>query len=243
MLDAAVDRASPGAGRSSRSSPGRSRSAALRRLCRSRAPRGGHRGLPLRRRGDLLPRGEKVVGEETGEWLRSFRFSGDLDAYAEGECYFPGARLSRSSRLSAKRSSSRPSCCSPQLRLRRRRRCLRMVGRRRSPGDRDGLTAHARARRGGAARAAYVAGAASTSNLEAGSATASRPPAQRLTLHPRPPDERERLRRPARRHGHRDNAPRRHLRRSHGDQDRRGAGRERGAGGPERSGSTRGSRR
>ena len=35
--------------------------------------------------------GEKVVGEETGEWLRSFRFSGDLDAYAEGECYFPGS--------------------------------------------------------------------------------------------------------------------------------------------------------
>src|SRR5580700_10775708 len=35
--------------------------------------------------------GEDVVGEETGEWLRSFRFSGALDAYAEGECYFPGS--------------------------------------------------------------------------------------------------------------------------------------------------------
>src|ERR1700733_14754969 len=34
---------------------------------------------------------EDIVGEDTGEWLRSFRFSGDVDAYPEGECYFPGS--------------------------------------------------------------------------------------------------------------------------------------------------------
>lgn len=32
---------------------------------------------------------EKVVSPATLEWLAAYRFSGTIDAYAEGECYFP----------------------------------------------------------------------------------------------------------------------------------------------------------
>lgn len=35
----------------------------------------------------------KVVGEETLDWLREFRFSGDIDGYGEGEIFFPGSPL------------------------------------------------------------------------------------------------------------------------------------------------------
>lgn len=32
-----------------------------------------------------------VVGERTAPWLRDFRFSGDVDGYREGDLYFPGS--------------------------------------------------------------------------------------------------------------------------------------------------------
>lgn len=32
-----------------------------------------------------------VVGEETAAWLRDFRFRGDIDGYREGDLYFPGS--------------------------------------------------------------------------------------------------------------------------------------------------------
>lgn len=34
---------------------------------------------------------EGVVGEQTAAWLREFRFSGDVDGYREGDLYFPGS--------------------------------------------------------------------------------------------------------------------------------------------------------
>lgn len=39
----------------------------------------------------LIERG--VIKESTAEWLAGFRFSGDIDVYAEGELYFPGSPI------------------------------------------------------------------------------------------------------------------------------------------------------
>lgn len=36
-------------------------------------------------------RAEGVVGEETAAYLRDFRFAGDIDGYREGDVYFPGS--------------------------------------------------------------------------------------------------------------------------------------------------------
>ena len=35
----------------------------------------------------------KVVGDETLDYLREYRFTGDITGYAEGECFFPGSPL------------------------------------------------------------------------------------------------------------------------------------------------------
>lgn len=114
--------------------------------------------------------GEKVVGEETGEWLRSFRFSGDLDAYAEGECYFPGspvltiestfgeAVLLETLVLAVLNFDSAVAGAASRMVGAAAGRPVIEMGSRRT----HELAAVA------AARAAYVAGAASTSNLEAG---------------------------------------------------------------------------
>jgi nicotinate phosphoribosyltransferase len=40
-------------------------------------------------------RGRKIVDEETLEWLGSYRFSGDIWGYPEGEVYFPGSPIMR----------------------------------------------------------------------------------------------------------------------------------------------------
>ncbi len=114
--------------------------------------------------------GEKVVREETGEWLRSFRFSGDLDAYAEGECYFPGspvltiestfgeAVLLETLVLAVLNFDSAVAGAASRMVGAAAGRPVIEMGSRRT----HELAAVA------AARAAYVAGAASTSNLEAG---------------------------------------------------------------------------
>ncbi|MHA6371538.1 nicotinate phosphoribosyltransferase [Actinotignum schaalii] len=38
-------------------------------------------------------RANKIVSDSTLEWLRTFRFSGDIWGYAEGEMYFPGSPI------------------------------------------------------------------------------------------------------------------------------------------------------
>jgi nicotinic acid phosphoribosyltransferase len=35
---------------------------------------------------------EGVIGAETANYLRHFRFGGDIDGYREGDLYFPGSR-------------------------------------------------------------------------------------------------------------------------------------------------------
>src|ERR671915_460089 len=35
----------------------------------------------------------KVVDEETAGWLSSYRFTGDIEGYAEGELYYPGSPI------------------------------------------------------------------------------------------------------------------------------------------------------
>ncbi|WP_020573996.1 nicotinate phosphoribosyltransferase [Actinopolymorpha alba] len=38
-------------------------------------------------------RDRDIVDEPTADWLASYRFSGDIWGYAEGECYFPGSPI------------------------------------------------------------------------------------------------------------------------------------------------------
>jgi nicotinate phosphoribosyltransferase len=114
--------------------------------------------------------GEGIVSEETGEWLRSFRFSGDLDAYAEGECYFPGspvltiessfgeAVLLETVVLSILNFDSAVAAAASRVVGAAEGRPVIEMGSRRT---------HEQAAVA-AARAAYVAGCASSSNLEAG---------------------------------------------------------------------------
>jgi nicotinate phosphoribosyltransferase len=114
--------------------------------------------------------GDGIVSEETGEWLRSFRFSGDLDAYAEGECYFPGspvitiessfgeAVLLETVVLSILNHDSAVAAAASRMVGAAEGRPVIEMGSRRT---------HEQAAVA-AARAAYIAGCSSTSNLEAG---------------------------------------------------------------------------
>jgi putative nicotinate phosphoribosyltransferase len=114
--------------------------------------------------------GEEIVSEETGEWLRSFRFSGELDAYVEGECYFPGspvltiessfgeAVLLETLVLSILNFDSAVAAAASRIVGAAEGRPVIEMGSRRTH---EGAAV-------AAARAAYVAGCASTSNLEAG---------------------------------------------------------------------------
>jgi len=111
-----------------------------------------------------------VVDDTTLQWLRDYRFSGDIDGYAEGEPFFPGSPIltvestfaeavlletlalsifNHDSAIAA--AASRMTCAAGD------RPCLEMGSRRTHE---DAALA--------AARAAYIAGFASTSNLEAG---------------------------------------------------------------------------
>jgi nicotinate phosphoribosyltransferase len=111
-----------------------------------------------------------VVDEATCEWLASYRFGGSIDAYAEGETYFPGSpvlvvegtfaecvvletlilsMLNHDSAVAT--AAARIACVAGD------RPCIEMGSRR----------THEEAAIA-AARAAYVAGFASTSNLAAG---------------------------------------------------------------------------
>lgn len=109
------------------------------------------------------------LDRETVEWLRDFRFTGDIDGYAEGELYFPGSPI-----LSVRGSfaecvlletlalsilnhdSAIASAAARMVSAAARRRMIEMGSRRTHE-----LAAPA------SARAAYLAGFDATSNLEA----------------------------------------------------------------------------
>lgn len=111
-----------------------------------------------------------VVDQATADWLADFRFSGDIWGYAEGEVYFPGSPLLIVDATFAEgvvletvllsiynHDSAIASAASRMILAANGRPCLEMGSRRTQE-----LAAVA------AARAAYVAGFAATSNLEAG---------------------------------------------------------------------------
>lgn len=111
-----------------------------------------------------------VVDQATCEWLADFRFSGSIWAYPEGECYFPGspivvvestfaeAVLLETLTLSILNHDSAVAAAASRMVVAAADRpCIEMGSRRTHE---DAAVA--------AARAAYIAGFASTSNLEAG---------------------------------------------------------------------------
>jgi nicotinate phosphoribosyltransferase len=113
---------------------------------------------------------EEIVSDETASWLESYRFGGDIDAYAEGECYFPGspvltvestfgeAVLLETLVLSiCNFDSAVAGAASRMVGAAAGRPTIEMGSRRTGEGSAVA-----------AARAAYLAGFAATSNLEAG---------------------------------------------------------------------------
>jgi nicotinate phosphoribosyltransferase len=112
----------------------------------------------------------EVVGEATLEFLSTYRFTGDIWGYAEGECYFPGSPvlvvesdfahgvLLETLVLSIlNHDSAVASAASRMTSAAGERPCIEMGSRR----------THEQAAVA-SARAAYIAGFATTSNLEAG---------------------------------------------------------------------------
>lgn len=112
----------------------------------------------------------KVVNDETAHWLSSYRFSGDVWGYPEGEMYFPHSPLLQVEGSFAEAciletvllsiyncDSAIASAASRMTLMADGRPCIEMGSRRTH--EWAGVAA---------ARAAYVAGFASTSNLEAG---------------------------------------------------------------------------
>lgn len=111
-----------------------------------------------------------VVDESTLEWLAYYRFSGDIYGYLEGECYFPGSPLLVVESTFAEgvlletlalsilnHDSAVAAAASRMTSAAAGRPCIEMGSRR----------THEEAAVA-AARAAYVAGFATSSNLEAG---------------------------------------------------------------------------
>ena len=111
-----------------------------------------------------------VVDEQTLDYLAGYRFSGDISGYAEGECYFPGSPLVVVEAPFAEgvlletlilsilnHDAAVAAAASRMVTAAGDRPCLEMGSRR----------THEQAAVA-AARAAYVAGFAATSNLEAG---------------------------------------------------------------------------
>jgi nicotinate phosphoribosyltransferase len=111
-----------------------------------------------------------VVDDETAHWLRSYRFTGSIWGYPEGEIYFPGSPLMIVEGTFAEAvvletvllsifnyDSAVASAASRMTLMAGDRPCIEMGSRR--------INEWAAV---AAARAAYIAGFASTSNLEAG---------------------------------------------------------------------------
>jgi len=115
-------------------------------------------------------REQRVVSAQTLEWLADFRFSGRIRGYREGELYFPGSPLLviegtfaeavvlETLALSVLNYDSAVASAAARMVSAADGRPLAEMGSRRT-GERSAVAA---------ARAAYIAGFASTSNLEAG---------------------------------------------------------------------------
>jgi nicotinate phosphoribosyltransferase len=115
-------------------------------------------------------RDNSVVSAETLDWLGSYRFSGSISGYREGEVYFPGspvlivegtfaeAVLLETLALSILNYDSAVASAAARMVAAADGRPLAEMGSRRT-GERSAVAA---------ARAAYIAGFAATSNLEAG---------------------------------------------------------------------------
>jgi nicotinate phosphoribosyltransferase len=118
---------------------------------------------------DFLRRA-KVVDEKTAAWLADYHFTGDIDGYAEGELFFPGSPILTVSGtfadcvvletliLSVLNHDSAIAAGAARMVTAARGRPIIEMGSRRT--HEDAAVA--------AARAAYLAGFASTSNLAAG---------------------------------------------------------------------------
>jgi nicotinate phosphoribosyltransferase len=116
--------------------------------------------------------GAGVVDEVTAAWLSDYRFTGDIDGYAEGELFFPGSPILTVSGsfaecvvletliLSVLNHDSAIAAGAARMVTAARGRPIIEMGSRRT--HEDAAIA--------AARAAYLAGFASTSNLAAGGA-------------------------------------------------------------------------
>jgi nicotinate phosphoribosyltransferase len=116
-------------------------------------------------------RGSGIVDAATADWLAEFRFTGDIDGYAEGELFFPGSPILTVSGgfaecvvletliLSVLNHDSAIAAGAARMVTAARGRPIIEMGSRRT---------HEQAAVA-AARAAYLAGFASTSNLAAGS--------------------------------------------------------------------------
>jgi nicotinate phosphoribosyltransferase len=112
----------------------------------------------------------QVVSDETLDWLEGFRFSGRIRGYREGELYFPGspilvvegtfaeAVVLETIALSVLNYDSAVASAAARMVSAADGRPIAEMGSRRT-GERSAVAA---------ARAAYLAGFASTSNLEAG---------------------------------------------------------------------------
>jgi nicotinate phosphoribosyltransferase len=111
-----------------------------------------------------------VVDSETADWLAGYRFSGDIDGYPEGELYFPGSPILTVSGsfaecvvletliLSVLNHDCAVAAAAARMVTAARGRAVIEMGSRRT--HEEAAVA--------AARAAYLAGFAFTSNLEAG---------------------------------------------------------------------------
>ena len=113
---------------------------------------------------------KKVVNDQTAQWLAEYRFNGDVWGYPEGEVYFPGSPVLTVTGSFAEAvvletvllsiynyDCAVAAAASRMIQMANRRPCIEMGSRR--------ANEHAAVV---AARAAYVAGFTSTSNLEAG---------------------------------------------------------------------------
>ncbi|WP_432995787.1 nicotinate phosphoribosyltransferase [Dactylosporangium sp. CA-233914] len=114
--------------------------------------------------------GRGIVDSATAEWLSRYKFSGDIDGYAEGELFFPGSPILTVSGtfaecvvletliLSVLNHDSAIAAAAARMVTAARGRAVIEMGSRRT--HEESAVA--------AARAAYLAGFAFTSNLEAG---------------------------------------------------------------------------
>ena len=113
---------------------------------------------------------EKIIDQPTAEWLSSYKFSGDIHGYAEGEIYFPyspvliveatfaEAVIIETLILSTLNYDSAVASAAARMVTAAGSRSVSEMGSRRT-GESSAVAA---------ARAAYIAGFSSTSNLEAG---------------------------------------------------------------------------